>query len=1035
VWEHADLIARFPCLQRPRLTAGLSQPHHTDLAGKLLLDVASAGPLILTTGRGKGDVGQRSFKGYDGSKHTRVDHAMMSADLFESVVSVHLDDHCTISDHVPLCFTFPFASAGLGVGHGEGVDQGEVLRWDGSREGDYGRCIQSDQVGRAEVAAAISAGDVDGALSALLGIVTRAAHSTGMVRAPRVIQRRHPAGRRRPAWFDQQCREAKRQLRWAVKWGHARDQLVREYKNVTRRAKRSWEQLRALRLLDLIESKDPEAYRQVVQKAAKATTPVSAATWRQHLQGQFGAAEGVGSGGARSAVSQSVVPMDAQGVPVGVVALGRGRQQPQQAWRLPSKLELGQMVSHHITGMRIDSAAGLDSLPVPFVRNARVPVAGGPPENVLASLLCDMFDLCLRQGRIPESWKHARISPLHKKGDLHDPTNYRLLAVSSCLYRLYANVVRHIMTDWCVDNKKVPDTQFGFYPKRNTLQPMFILRHVVGAARHNGDRVFAAFIDFTQAYDRVDRSKLWAHLELNGMPAALMRVVRDMYSGDQYELVDGTKRSGLVQPVRGVKQGCPLSPLLFSLYLSDVVGAFPRECGAVIGPCAGAAEKALAQRVSHMMYADDLTLLANSQAHLQRLLSVLAHFAARKGLDVNVLKSQVVVFNEDPSLHTYTFDLGPARLERVPAFKYLGVVFDWRCCMFHATDNAARPFMAGVKRVTEMAEQQCVQDRPHAVLWLFQSFALSAGMYGCQIWSPGHVSEIMQRPSSSTAIHSRHAGFIKRVLGVKRSVTNMCALREAGQLPMHFYWFRAIARFWNSLLQACFNLPVSRCPILKEVVLGDVALAGQTNDCWVAQVHTAMTELGCAPIFTRPAVGEPHVRAVDLPTFLTALHARIGSAWDRVQGLDPRAAVLPQGCGRKLVTYANWMAVDWTRDPAKPRPPLPAYLGMSLSAHVRRDVARMRLSAHHLRVETGRWTGTDRQARICALCDAGVTQDERHVLFECDALAAIRAGRGAVLDLAGGEMQRLMTSDTPASAWFVSDCLRFAELMNEQLND
>jgi len=51
-----------------------------------------------------------------------------------------------------------------------------------------------------------------------------------------------------------------------------------------------------------------------------------------------------------------------------------------------------------------------------------------------------------------------------------------MLAVSRTMYRLYVNVLRVCVTEWCQNNYKMPDTQFGFYPVRNTLQPMFILR-------------------------------------------------------------------------------------------------------------------------------------------------------------------------------------------------------------------------------------------------------------------------------------------------------------------------------------------------------------------------------------------------------------------------------------------------------------------------------------------------------------------------------------------------------------------------------
>jgi len=58
-----------------------------------------------------------------------------------------------------------------------------------------------------------------------------------------------------------------------------------------------------------------------------------------------------------------------------------------------------------------------------------------------------------------------------------------MLAVSGTMYRVYVNVLRVYVTEWCQKNNKIPDTQFGFYPGRNTLQPVFILRHLLHAAQ------------------------------------------------------------------------------------------------------------------------------------------------------------------------------------------------------------------------------------------------------------------------------------------------------------------------------------------------------------------------------------------------------------------------------------------------------------------------------------------------------------------------------------------------------------------------
>ncbi len=178
--------------------------------------------------------------------------------------------------------------------------------------------------------------------------------------------------------------------------------------------------------------------------------------------------------------------------------------------------------------------------------------------HVLLPLLDQLFLLSFESAGVPANWKVAKITPLYEKGPMLDPNSYRMLAGSGTMYRPYANVIRSLLTTWCISKSKIPDTQFGFYPGRNTLQPMFILMHLQHAARtikpSSSSRLHTAFIDFKQAYNTIPRQALWSHFRRMRMPAILLSALQSLYAGDQYLLQDRHK-AARVKPTVGVKQG------------------------------------------------------------------------------------------------------------------------------------------------------------------------------------------------------------------------------------------------------------------------------------------------------------------------------------------------------------------------------------------------------------------------------------------------------------------------------------------------
>jgi len=131
------------------------------------------------------------------------------------------------------------------------------------------------------------------------------------------------------------------------------------------------------------------------------------------------------------------------------------------------------------------------------------------------------------------------------------------------------------------------------------------------------------------------------------------------------------------------------------------------------------------------------------------------------------------------------------------------------------------------------------------------------------------------------------------VLGVKRSTPNWAVLRECGQEPLQFYWFRAAAKFFNSL-------PSGNSGLLKKIVHADIALGASYRKCWTAEFIEVCEGLRAADTYAnciRSATPLP------LQDVVVDLRERLRAVWRELDGADPRTHA------QKLATYHAWMAL------------------------------------------------------------------------------------------------------------------------------
>jgi len=226
-------------------------------------------------------------------------------------------------------------------------------------------------------------------------------------------------------------------------------------------------------------------------------------------------------------------------------------------------------------------------------------------------------------------------------------------------------------------------------------------------------------------------------------------------------------------------------------------------------------------------------------------------------------------------------------------------------------------------------------------------------------------------------LQTGHLCFLKRVLGVKRTTCGWTVLRECGQEPLQFYWFRSAIRFYNALL-TCNSRTV------RKILGADRELSRDPSvKCWTSEILTAFEGLqNCGQLY------EQAVRSgsgINVKEFAVDLHARLCQTWSDLDGAEPR------GHDHKRATYHRWFA-----SPVGPLIPdaapfkVPRYLNLDLSRHVQRNISCFRLRAHRLGVERACWqAGHSGQCERCNLQDL---QDEKHILFlcNCDRVCALR---------------------------------------------
>jgi exonuclease III len=287
--------------------------------------------------------------------------------------------------------------------------------------------------------------------------------------------------------------------------------------------------------------------------------------------------------------------------------------------------------------------------------------------EIFSELLLLVFNYQLtHHGCLLPHQRRSAITLLYKSGDRGLPGNYRPISLMPVEVKVLSRALAFRLARHAP--QLIHPTQAGFVPGRRLHDHVTSVQALQHYCTLEDQDSYATFLDFSKAYDMVDQSFLFEVLAEMNLGANFISWVRLLYNSPVAHLLFNGTLGPAIKPTRGVKQGCPLSCLLFVFYLEPLGDMLRRQPQHGIPLPHG-------ESITSIFFADDSTLLSKDLPAAVAQLAIVEEFCAVSGARLNQSKCQTLVLNG----HLDPADTdGGGLLNIVPTgqpVKYLGLMF------------------------------------------------------------------------------------------------------------------------------------------------------------------------------------------------------------------------------------------------------------------------------------------------------------------------------------------------------------------------
>uniref|UniRef100_A0A8D8SHV0 Craniofacial development protein 2 n=1 Tax=Cacopsylla melanoneura TaxID=428564 RepID=A0A8D8SHV0_9HEMI len=367
-----------------------------------------------------------------------------------------------------------------------------------------------------------------------------------------------------------------------------------------------------------------------------------------------------------------------------------------------------------IKQMKEGKAAGPDNLEIEFMKLLN---------ETGVKKLTKMYNKIYETGILPQPWLTSEFITLPKSTGAKRCEEYRTISLMSHLLKLFLKIIHRRIYKLC--EEQIAPNQFGFLNAVGTREALFSVQVLIQRSRDVNSNVFACLIDYKKAFDRVKHEMMVEILKQIGTDARTINIITNLYWNQTAVLKIDGEHTDEVQILRGVRQGCVLSPILFNLYSEHIFREALNDMDEGI-PINGI-------RLNNLRYADDTIMLADTIEGLQKLMTKIAEVSSSYGLDINASKTKLMIISKEQISSDAQIIVNQVRIERVTQCQYLGT------CINEAWDNSQEVKCRIAKARNVFNSMDSVFKSHNLTLdtktRLLKCYVFSVLLYGVETWT------------------------------------------------------------------------------------------------------------------------------------------------------------------------------------------------------------------------------------------------------------------------------------------------------------